>query len=124
MVNMKRNSERRRFIRFKARKGTYVSTRGKQYNLGQLLDISRGGISFLYVANGEEMSGRFNVDLFSLNDPICLRNIQFKTISDFNQDNESPPIHGGFRRCGGQFEKLMQSQKSQLDYFIKNNTNE
>ena len=59
------SEERRRFIRFKARKGTYVSIRGKYYNLGQLIDISKGGISFLYIANGEEMSGRFNVDLFS-----------------------------------------------------------
>ena len=50
--------------------------------------------------------------------------MQFKTISDFNQDNESPLIHGGTRRCGGQFEKLMQSQEIQLDYFIKSNTTE
>ena len=118
------SEERRKFNRFKARKGTYVTIRGKYYKLGQLIDISKGGISFLYIANGEEMSGRFNVDLLSLKNTLCLRNMQFKTISDFNQDNESPLIHGEIRRCGGQFEKLIQSQEIQLDYFIKSNTTE
>ncbi len=35
------------------------------YKTGQLVDISKGGGAFIYIANGEKINGWFNIDLFS-----------------------------------------------------------
>ncbi len=111
------------YVTLKVQKGVYVTLKDLYYIIGQLVDISKGGGAFLYVANGERINGRFNIDLFSGTDAINLRNMPFKTISDFSQNNEPPIAYGKVRRCGGQFDNLTQTQKSQLDYFIKSYTN-
>ena len=115
--------ERRKHKRFKAQEGVYVILKNNYYKIGQLIDINKVGFAFLYIANGKKINGQFNVDLFSCTDVFYLRNMPFKTISDFSQDNEPPLIHGEIRRCYGQFGMLTQFQKSQLDYFIKSYTN-
>ncbi len=89
--------ERRKHKRFKVQKGVYVTLKDLYYILGQLVDISKGGGSFLYVANGEKINGRFNIDLFSGTDAIDLRNMPFKTISDFSHNNEPPITYGKVR---------------------------
>jgi hypothetical protein len=119
VANMKKNMERRKHKRYKAQEGVYFILKDKYYIPGQIIDISKGGFAFLYITDGEKMNGRFNVDLFSYTDAFFLKNIPFKTISDFKQDNETPLNHGEIRRCGGQVDKLTQSQKIQFDYFIK-----
>lgn len=120
---MKEIMERRKHKRFKLQNRVYVTLKDNYYKLGQLINISKGGFAFFYIANGEKINGRFNIDLFSGTDAFYLRNMSFKTMSDFSHDNEPPFIFGKIRRCGGQFGKLTQSQKSQLDCFIKSHTN-
>ena len=116
---MKEIMERRKHKRFMVQTGVNVALKDIYYKLGQLINISKGGIAFLYIANGEQVDDRFNIDLFSGTDAFYLRDMPFKTISDFRHDKEPPLIHGKIRRCGDQFDKLPQSQKIQLDYFIK-----
>ncbi len=120
---MKEFTERREHKRFRVHNGVYGTPKDIYYKIGQIIDISKGGCAFLYMANGEKINGRFNIDLFSGTDTFYLRNMSFKPISDFSQDNEPPFVHGKIRRCAGQFDKLTQTQKIQLDYFIKNHTN-
>ncbi len=109
--------------RFIVQNGVYVTLKDVYYKIGQLITISKGGFAFLYIANGEKINGRFNVDLFSGTHAFYLRNIPFKTLSDFSQNNETPFIHGKIRRCGGQFDNLIKSQKTQLYRFIKSYKN-
>jgi len=123
MTDMEEIMERREHKRFRTQNSVYVNLQDIYYKTGQLKDISKGGCAFLYIPNGEKINGRFNMDLFSLTDAFYLRNLSFKSISDFSQDNEPPFAHGQIRQCGGQFDKLTQIQKIQLDSFIKDNTN-
>jgi PilZ domain len=117
--------KKRKHKRFKAQTNVYVNLKDVDYKIGRLKDISKGGCAFLYIANGEKINGRFNcnIDLFSGTDAFYLSNVSFKTISDLSQNIEPPFTYGEIRRCGGQFDKLTQSQKIQLDYFIKSHTN-
>ncbi len=119
LTDMKEIMGRRKHKRFMVQTGVNVARKDIYYKLGQLINISKDGIAFLYIANGEQVDDRFNIDLFSGTDVFYLRDMPLKTISDFSHDNEPPFIHGKIRRCGGQFDKLPQSQKIQLDYFIK-----
>ena len=121
---MKEIAERRKHKRFKVQNRVYVTLKDNNYyKLGQLINISKGGFAFLYIANGEHVSGLLKVDLFSETNAFYLKDMPFEIISDFSHDNEPPFIHGKIGRCGGQFDKLTQSQKFQLDYFIKSYTN-
>ena len=115
--------EGRKHKRFGVQNGVYVNLKDIYYKIGRVINISKGGFAFLYIANGEKINGRFNVDLFSGIHAFYLRNISFKTLSNFSQNNEPPFIHGKIRRCGSQFDNLTQSQKIQLDNFIKRYTN-
>ncbi len=123
LTKMKLIVERRKHKRFRVQNGVYVTLKDIYYKIGQLITISKGGFAFLYIANGEKINGRFNVDLFSGTHAFYLRNIPFKTLSDFSQNNETPFIHGKIRRCGGQFDNLIKSQKTQLYRFIKSYKN-
>jgi len=117
--------KRRNHKRFKPQTGVYVTLKDFNYKIGQLIDVSKGGCAFFYISNGEKRNGRFNfnIDLFSATEAFYLRNMSFKTISDFSQNNELPFAYGKIRRCGGQFDRLTQTQKTQLDCFIKRYTN-
>jgi len=124
MTDMKEIEERRKHKRFKIKNRVYVTLKDNNYyKPGQLINISKGGIAFLYIPNEDQVNGLFKADLFSETNAIYLKNMPFKTISDFSHDNKPPFIHGKIRRCGGQFDKLTQTQKIQLDYFIKSHTN-
>jgi hypothetical protein len=124
MTDMKEIEERRKHKRFKVQNRVYVTLKDNNYyKPGQLINISKGGIAFLYIPNEEQVNGLFKADLFSETNAIYLKDMPFKTISDFSHDNEPTFIHGKIRRCGGQFDKLTQTQKIQLDYFIKSHTN-
>ena len=123
MTGLEGIEERRKHKRFKVQDRIYVTIKGNYYKFGKLINISKGGFAFLYITNQEQLNGLFKVDLFSETNLHYLRDMPFKTISDFSHDNEPPFIRGNIRKCGGQFGKLTQSQKSQLDYFIKSYTN-
>ena len=102
----------------------YVVIKNSSYIPGQLVSIGKGGITFLYIENGEPINGRFNVDVFSSSDTYCLKGMPLKVISDVKEDDEQPSIHGNIRRCIGQFDELKQIQAIQLDYFINNYTDQ
>jgi hypothetical protein len=89
---------------------------------GQLVSIGKGGIAFVYIENGEQISDRFNIDVFSSSDTFCLKNMPLKVISDVQEGNEPPSNHENIRRCTGQFEELTHVQAAQLDYFLENYT--
>ena len=114
-------AERRKYKRFHVQNGAHAVL-GTHYAelLGQIIDISRGGVSFRYVAGEKPSSGSFELDISLAN--FYLRKVPFKNISDFQIANEfflgSIPI----RRRGVQFGELTPNRISQLEYFIQRHT--
>ena len=49
MVGRKRTIERRRHKRYKAVEGAYAAISPHSHKLGQVIDISMGGLSFKYI---------------------------------------------------------------------------
>ena len=88
---------------------------------GQIVDVSRGGLAFQYVAGEEEGSnGSFELVILVANNNFHSDKVPFETISDFEIANEVPFSSITMRRRGVQFGKLTDKQISQLDYFIRN----
>jgi hypothetical protein len=120
---MSRNEmgERRQHKRFQTRDGAFAAPRAQDRKLWQILDISRGGLAFRYVDNGEELDGSSNLDILTRDTLFSLEGVPFQTISDV-QIPEETFLGYGLRRRGVQFGELADSQTSQLEYFIRKHT--
>lgn len=122
MTDMKEIMERRNHPRFQVQEGAYAALNNGSSQIGQIQNISNGGLALRYVAIGEQAEGSYTVDIFVTNNDFFLTNIPFEIISDVYIDFEIPFSTTSLKQCGGQFGELTQSQRVQLDYFIKGYT--
>jgi hypothetical protein len=122
MICGKHSIEQRKHKRFRVQYGAFVAFRVYHRKLGQIIDISRGGLAFRYIANGKRSKGPDQLDIMLVEKDFHLKKLPFKTIADFEITSEIPLNSLQTRRCGVQFGKLTKSQISQLDFFIKNHT--
>ncbi len=68
--NDKSSGERRRHKRFKAPGETYAVFRAPHPMLGQIIDISEGGLSILYIEGDLKPTNVVEFDLFTLSDDV------------------------------------------------------
>jgi len=55
--------EQRKHKRFRPQDGTYAILRGPGKKLGQVINISRGGLAFRYIDIGERPKRSFELDI-------------------------------------------------------------
>jgi hypothetical protein len=123
----KRTTEDRRKVtrerknkRFQAKEGAYASV-PDHLIIGLIKDISKGGLALQYIAEGKQVRGDLSkIDIFSSGKNIHLKNVPFKTTSNFHVDSNIPLSTVILRQCGGQFGVLTDDQVYQLDRFIEN----
>ena len=122
---MKWKIERRKHRRFYAATGAAAVFRRPwpdSSTLGQIIDISMGGLAFRYIADGERSHGSYQLEIVWGDCSARFENIPFKVISDLKTPNDAPLNSIEMRRGGVQFEELRPDQISQLEYFIQNHT--
>ncbi len=86
-------------------------------HVGEILDISVGGLAFSYVDHGDWLHEQRGPGVLLGIDNLCPEEIEVKIISDC-------VIGGGvsvMRRCGVEFQKLSPKQLAQLEHFIMAN---
>ena len=106
--------------RFNARDGVFVIMENS-VKMNQVQNISMGGLAFDYEDTGY-LVGKGSYELKVLADKnIKLDRIPFKKVSDFPVGEVLYPYRK-IKRQTVQFAGLSNSQKTQLRYFIKNNT--
>jgi hypothetical protein len=116
-------TEQRIHKRFRVRENSYVTLGGRVSKLGQIIDISQGGLSFRYIDIGERPNSSLEVKLSIKNDNgFQLEHISFETIYDLRATKEFPFSFTRIRRRGGQFVALTPDQESGLEYLIQNYT--
>ena len=115
---MKGIAEKRIYKRYKIKDDAYAAIFSNSPKMGQIINISKGGLAFRYVADVEQITGSFKIEIFISGNGFYLKNIPFQTISDFYIDNQVPCSNVIIKQCGGQFGELTRNQTSQLDYFI------
>jgi hypothetical protein len=117
--------ERRKHKRFQVRDSTFVVFRAHwphSTKVGQIIDMSRHGLAFRYIAGEERSNGSFELEILLGDHSFYLNKIPFKTISDCEAANEVPFSCIQMRRSGVQFGNLAPNQISQIEYFIRNHT--
>ena len=121
-MRKKEDIERREYTRFRAKDGALIEVRSHRGRLGEIIDISKGGLAFRYIDIGDRPKGSFELDIFLKQTGFRLEKVPAKTISDLKTTKYFPYSSTKTRRQGVQFGELTRNQISKLDHFIKNCT--
>jgi hypothetical protein len=113
--------ERRKHKRFQVPIGVFVAFRPHDSKLGEIIDMSMGGLAFCYLATKEPSNGSYKLDIFLDEAGFHLDDVLFDTVTDF-ETRQVGFTSVTMRRCGVQFGKLTHDQRSKLEYFIQNHT--
>ncbi len=128
MVGRKRTVERRRNKRYKAVEGAYAAISPNSHKLGQIIDISMGGLSFKYIdtSNGSEkndpLMGEEAIFLSSMG--YYVGDLPFNTVSDYEVTNAPSFSSMKVRKRHLRFTDLTFKQLFDLDYYLRNNVSE
>ena len=120
MINSEKVIERRCNERFQVQQGVYALLKNGSSKLGQIKNISKGGLAFMYINDGEQIHEPTEVDIFLSGMGSYIQDVKSKTISDFRIDKKTSNSSLTIRQCGMQFRELTNSQTSQINDFIKN----
>ena len=115
--------ERRTQKRYLVEEGAFASLRGGVTKLGQIMDISKGGLAFRYIDIGDRPNSTFEIDIYvEKNDGFHLEKVPSKSVSDSQLINNVPFSSIVMRRHGVSFEELTDNHRNQLKYFIDSHT--
>ena len=121
-MSTEKKAERRKYTRFRTRSGALIEVRSHQGKLGEIIDISKGGLAFRYIDIGDRPKGSFELDIILKESGFRLEKVPARTISDFRATKHFPFSSTKTRRQGVEFGELTQKQSSQLEHFIRNYT--
>jgi hypothetical protein len=119
MLSSKEIIERRSNERYQVRQGVYALLKNGSSRLGQIINISTGGLAFMYIKHEEPFGEPVEVDIFISGDGYFMKGIPCKRISDIHIDNYVPFSTFEMRQLGIQFGEMSQEQASRLDALIK-----
>jgi len=122
IASRRKLTDRRKHVRYRAKDHVYVNIRSRfDEEIGQLIDISKGGLSLNYPLNDDRSTSYDELGILSSID-LATERISFKTVSDIEILNQLNFGHRRLRRHGLEFKNLTPEQEAKLDYFIKNFT--
>jgi hypothetical protein len=116
MAVSKEMVERRKHRRFQVPKSAFVGFGPYDVKVGQIIDVSTGGLAFRYVGTAEPSNGELTIIVTERD--FYVSQIPFRTVSDFEIAGKTSPTSVAVRRSGVQFGDLTEYQKSQLQHFV------
>lgn len=117
-------TDRRKFKRYLAKERAFAVIGPDFKKFGQIIDISRDGLSFRYIVEGigdHSLVNSFEVDIFFSGENFYLDRVTLIPISDC-AERKGFSVRSKMRRQCLQFDELLPNQVPQLEYFIKNYT--
>jgi hypothetical protein len=121
MTEWTKGIERRKHRRFPIEDRGDAMLFGPEFAKGiQVIDLSRSGVAFRYVAGYEQISGPLELDILWNHVGVFILKLRIRIVSDFHIPNEYLLGVIPIRRCSAEFVALTEDQKSQLDLFIEN----
>lgn len=114
--------ERREGGRFQVEDGAFVLLGPRSSLLGQIIEISLGGLSFLYTTSTNPAKDSTELDILLADHSFYFDKIPCNIVSDLEIRHELSMGSKTIRRCSVEFGDLSKDQKSQLEYFIRNHT--
>jgi hypothetical protein len=128
MVGRKRTIERRKNKRYKAVEGAYAAISPNSHKLGQIIDVSMGGLAFKYIDTSDDddiKSAQLPEETIFLSSMgYYVGDLPFQTISDYEVTNAPSFSSMKVRKRHIQFADLSFKQLFDLDYYLRNNVSE
>ncbi len=116
------STERRKFQRYKVAYGAYAVAGPEAAKLGQIKDISLGGLAFNYLADEARSNHCNELDIIIRQDATRIEHLPVKTISDFELAQKNVFSTVKLRQLGVQFGELTPDQTTQLEHLLKTHT--
>lgn len=110
--------EQRKHQRFFSKDGAYAATSG---NVGQIINISMGGLAFSYVNLNDRPNVPGEMDII-IDGNSFLKNLPFKIIAENTVENKFSASPIQVKRCHVQFGEFNANQRRQLELFIQQHT--
>ncbi len=127
MVGRKRTIERRKNKRYKAVEGAYAAISPNSNKIGQIIDISMGGLCFKYINTenkSEEPVNRNEKSIFLSSVGYYVGDLPFQTIADYEITDRPSFSSMKVRKRHVKFTDLTFKQLFDLDYYLKKNVSE
>ncbi len=127
MVGRKRTIERRKNKRYKAVEGAYAAISPNSNKIGQIIDISMGGLCFKYINTenkSEEPVNRNEESIFLSSVGYYVGDLPFQTIADYEMTDRPSFSSMKVRKRHVKFTDLTFKQLFDLDHYLKNNVSE
>ncbi len=118
MLNSNKIIERRSQERYQVQQGIYALLKNGSSKLGQIINISTGGLAFKYINHEKQIGEPVEVDIFISGNGYFLKGLPCKKISDIHIDNFVPFSTFEMRQLGVQFGAMHNGQADQLEAFI------
>ena len=122
MTDEEKTDERRTNRRFKVDEGAFAALSPDSSIMGQLDNISRGGLSFKYIVHEDQSAEMEATHVFVGINGFYLEKMPYKVVEDIQVENNSTLSSINMRRRRLEFVDLSLNQAAQLDYFLKNRT--
>jgi hypothetical protein len=122
MNQTKLETDRRKEKRYKVISGAYAVLSAKPNKLGQISNISRGGLAFRYIADNPGHNGAQRMDVFIRNENYFLKDIPIKPVYDIELAKEDPFSTILLRQQSVQFGELTEEQNSKLMHLLQHHT--
>ncbi len=113
--------ERRKHKRYNAKEGAYAAISPHSQKLGQIIDISMGGLAFKYIDNSEKPEDRQEQSIFLSSLGYYVGELPFETIEDYEITNYPSFSSMKLRKRRVKFTELSFKQLFDLDHYLKNN---
>jgi hypothetical protein len=114
--------EGRKHRRFKVQDGVFAELCPEFAVMGRIMDISRGGFSFRYVASKARTNGSAKMNILTTDGSFRLEKVPVKTIRDCAMPGEFSFHDITLRNCAVEFAGLTLSQAARVEDLIRSNT--
>ena len=110
--------ERRKYKRFKVRSGAFAVAKSHSTQVGQVIDISEGGMSYLYMDDHNRAEDSFKMGIFVSGKGYYFDDIGASVVSDYVVPKESPFSFLTMRRQCIKFDAMDENQEAGIRSFI------
>jgi c-di-GMP-binding flagellar brake protein YcgR len=122
MAKRRSVTDSRKYDRYRVKDHIYVNLRAESgEEVGQLVDISKGGLSLQFLATDEKPKTYTDLGILASMD-LAMERIPFRTVSVAEVNNHIPLSVTRLLRYSLEFKNLTPAQKAKIDFFIKNYT--
>ena len=117
-----KDEDRRAHPRFRVPEGAFAALSPDSTIMGQIENISRGGLCFRYIVHDEQVDEMDATHIFVGMEGFYLEKMPYQTIDDIQIQSEASLKLINMRRRRIQFTSLTPGQDAQLKYFLDHRT--